>query len=130
MIYPKEGFGVKGGPRTLQIILVFTLTRPKTFTQGRVNASDKYLHWPCVGVKNTCIHCNRISVSVNFFDVFTLIGDLHAVYTAIDTYMHKTGLEQWWVVLTRWLKTNGSFQSSCSENWHENRHETRIEGSH
>jgi hypothetical protein len=48
---------------------------------------------------------------------FTLIGDLHAVYTAIDTYTHKTVLNQWWVVLTRWLKTNGSFQSSSSENW-------------
>jgi hypothetical protein len=49
---------------TLQIILVFTLPHPKTFTQGCVNVFDKYLHWPRVGVKNTCIHCNRISVSV------------------------------------------------------------------
>jgi len=33
---------------TLQIILVFTLTGPKTFTQGCVSVFDKYLHWPCV----------------------------------------------------------------------------------
>ncbi len=79
--------------------------------------APKYLHWPHVGVKNTYTHCNRISVSVNFFDVFTLIGDLPAVYTAIDTYTYKTGLDQWWVVLTCWLKTNASFQSSSSENW-------------
>jgi hypothetical protein len=34
MDIPREGFGVKGGPKagvTLQIILVFTLTGPKTF---------------------------------------------------------------------------------------------------
>jgi hypothetical protein len=30
---------------TLYIILVFTLTWPKTFTQGRVSVCDKYLHW-------------------------------------------------------------------------------------
>jgi hypothetical protein len=29
---------------TLQIILVFTLTRPKTLTKGRVSVFDKYLH--------------------------------------------------------------------------------------
>jgi hypothetical protein len=27
---------------TLQIILVFTLTQPKTFTHGRVNVFEKY----------------------------------------------------------------------------------------
>jgi hypothetical protein len=37
---------------TLQIILVFTLTLPKTFTEGRVSVYDKYLHWPCVSGKN------------------------------------------------------------------------------
>ncbi len=31
---------------TLQIILVFTQTRPKTFTRGHVSVYDKYLHWP------------------------------------------------------------------------------------
>jgi hypothetical protein len=36
---------------TLQIILVFTLTCPKTLTQGRVSVFDKYLHWPRVSVK-------------------------------------------------------------------------------
>jgi hypothetical protein len=36
---------------TLQIILAFTLTCPKTFTQDRVSVFDKYLHWPCVSVK-------------------------------------------------------------------------------
>jgi hypothetical protein len=42
---------------------------------------------------------------------FTLTGDLHAIYTAIDTYTHKTGLDQCWVVLTCRLKTNADFQS-------------------
>ncbi len=32
---------------TLQIILVFTVTRPKTFTQGHVSVLDKYLCCPC-----------------------------------------------------------------------------------
>ncbi len=36
---------------TLQTILVFTLTRPKTFTRGWVSVFDKYLHWPHVSVK-------------------------------------------------------------------------------
>jgi hypothetical protein len=53
---------------TLQIILVFTLARLKTFTQGRVSVFNKYLHWPRVSVKH-----------------------LNAIYTAIDTYMHNTG---------------------------------------
>jgi hypothetical protein len=30
----------------LQIILVFTFTLSKTFTQGHVSVRDKYLHWP------------------------------------------------------------------------------------
>jgi hypothetical protein len=38
---------------TLQIILVFTLTCPKTFTWSRVSVFDRYLHWPRVRVKNT-----------------------------------------------------------------------------
>jgi len=42
---------------TREIILVFTLTCPKTLIGGRVNVFDRYLH------------CNRISVSVNVFDV-------------------------------------------------------------
>ncbi len=36
---------------TLQIILVFTLTRPKTFTWGHVSLFDNYLHWPRVSVR-------------------------------------------------------------------------------
>jgi hypothetical protein len=68
---------------TLQIILVFTLTRPKTFTQGCVSVFDKYLHWPRVSVKKLYIHNNRISVGVN---------NLHALYMAIDTYTHNTSL--------------------------------------
>jgi hypothetical protein len=39
---------------TLQIILAFTHTGPKTFTQDCVSEFDKcnkYLHWPCVSVK-------------------------------------------------------------------------------
>jgi hypothetical protein len=35
---------------TLQIILVFTLTRFKTFTWGCVSVFDKYFHWPCLSV--------------------------------------------------------------------------------
>jgi hypothetical protein len=33
---------------TLQIILVFTLTCPKTLKQPCVSVFDKYLHWHCV----------------------------------------------------------------------------------
>jgi hypothetical protein len=44
------------GRVTLQIILVFTLTCPKTFKEGCVSAFDKYLHWPCVSVKNIYIY--------------------------------------------------------------------------
>jgi len=36
---------------TLQIILVFTLARPKTFTRDHVSVFDKYLHWPHVSAK-------------------------------------------------------------------------------
>jgi hypothetical protein len=35
------------GRASLQIILVFTVTRPKTFTQGHVSVLDKYLCCPC-----------------------------------------------------------------------------------
>jgi len=62
---------------TLQIILVFTLTCPKTFTQGHVSVIDKYLHWLHVIVSviyiyiyiYIYIHCNMISVSVKKLDV-------------------------------------------------------------
>jgi hypothetical protein len=37
---------------TLQIILVFTLTHPKTVTLGCVSVCDKYGHWPRVTIKN------------------------------------------------------------------------------
>jgi hypothetical protein len=33
---------------TSQIILVLTLTCPKTFIRGRVCVFDKYVYWPCV----------------------------------------------------------------------------------
>jgi hypothetical protein len=49
----KEGFGGERRPKdrvTLQIILVFTLSHLKPFTQGRVSVCDKYLHWPHVSV--------------------------------------------------------------------------------
>jgi hypothetical protein len=46
------------GRVTSQIILVFTLTRPKTLTRGRVSV-NKYIY----------IHCNRISVTVKNLDV-------------------------------------------------------------
>jgi hypothetical protein len=58
---------------TLQILLVFTLTQLKTFTQGHVVVCDKYLHWPRVSVRkniytlkqNKC-KCKKIGcVSVN-----------------------------------------------------------------
>jgi hypothetical protein len=35
---------------TLQIILVCTLTHPKTVTYGCAGVFDKYLHWPRVSV--------------------------------------------------------------------------------
>jgi hypothetical protein len=62
---------------TLQIILVFTLTCPKTFTRDRVSVCDKYLYWPCVSVKEYIYtHCNRISVSVKNFG-HICVNDLH-----------------------------------------------------
>jgi len=45
--YPKRKVWGEGRPKdrvSLQIILVFTLTCPKPFTQGRVRVFDKYLH--------------------------------------------------------------------------------------
>jgi hypothetical protein len=54
------GFGVKRRPKdrvTLQIILVATLTHPKTFTQGHVSVSGKYIY----------IHCNKISLTVKIW---------------------------------------------------------------
>jgi hypothetical protein len=55
----------------LQIILVFTLTCPKTFTHG------------CVSVKIWTCKCKS----------FTLIVYLHVVYVAINTYTHNIGLD-------------------------------------
>ncbi len=54
----KDGFGVKGDPKrvTLQIILVFTLIHPKTFTLGLVSLCDRYLHWLRVSVKKKKIY--------------------------------------------------------------------------
>jgi hypothetical protein len=52
----KEGFGGERSPKdrvTSQIILVFTLTHPKTFTRACISVCDKYLHWPHVSVKKT-----------------------------------------------------------------------------
>ncbi len=75
---------------TLQIILVFTLTCPKTFTRGHhVSVFDKYLHWPCVRVffkktlqPNRC-KCKKIGhVSVNDLH-------LHGMYMPyIRRYQH------------------------------------------
>jgi hypothetical protein len=50
------------GRVTLQIILVFTLTWPKTITWDRVSAFDKYLHWP------------RVIVSVKYIYIYTATG--------------------------------------------------------
>ncbi len=50
----KEGFGVKGGPKTvvtLQIILVIYTYTSQNIYMGRVSVYDKYLHWPRVSVK-------------------------------------------------------------------------------
>jgi hypothetical protein len=35
---------------TLQIVLILTLTRSKTFPGDYISVLDKYLHWPCVNV--------------------------------------------------------------------------------
>jgi hypothetical protein len=78
---------------TLQIILVFTLTPPKTFTRGRVSLFDKYLDWPHVNIKQIytlqedkckCKKFGRVSVN------HTLTQDLLTIYTAIDTYTYNT----------------------------------------
>jgi hypothetical protein len=71
---------------TLQIILVLTFTRPKSFTQGGVSVFDKYLHWPLCKCKSKNIYiytlqhdkckCKKIEcVSVNDLD-------LHEIYTS------------------------------------------------
>ncbi len=78
------------GKVTLQILLVFTLTCPKTFTWGHLSVFDKYLHWlhGSVSAKREKNSANRISAIVKNLDKcksFTLTWDLHAVYTAIDT---------------------------------------------
>jgi len=56
---------------TLQIILVLTLTHPKTFTRGHVNVFDKYLHWFQVSVivKKKKKHYNTINVCVKSLDL-------------------------------------------------------------
>ncbi len=51
---PQRRVWGEGRPKdrvTLQIILVFTLTHPKTFTWGHVSVFDKYLHWLHVSEK-------------------------------------------------------------------------------
>jgi hypothetical protein len=57
---------------TLGITLVYTLTRPKTFTHDHVSVFDKYLHWP---------HLNIFKI---MYKIYT------PIYTTIDTYMHNT----------------------------------------
>ncbi len=115
---------------TLQIVLVFTLTGPKTFTRGCVNVFDIYLHWPRVGVKNTYIHCNRISVHVKFFDVYDL--HLHGIYmpyiqllTLRPTRLVWTSVGWFSFIASPVLNENRLVRID-----HEDRHETRIEGSH
>ncbi len=71
---------------TLQMILVFTLTHPKTFTKGHVSVCDKYLHWPHVSVKNIYIPSNRISVSVNDLHLYWI----HTSYVWLLTLTRKT----------------------------------------
>jgi hypothetical protein len=79
---------------TLQIILVLTLTCPKTFTRGCVSVFEKYLDGLCVSVSviyiyiyihththtHTHTHSNMISVNVKKLDV-------------IYTYTHNIGLD-------------------------------------
>jgi len=64
---------------------IYTYTHQNIYW-GRVSVFDKYLHWPCVSVKNT------IYIYIYIEDkckskLFTL--DLHVVYIAIDTYTHN-----------------------------------------
>jgi hypothetical protein len=60
---------------TLQIILVFTLTCLKTFTQGCVSVKNIYT------LQQDKCKCKKIGhVNVN---------DLHAIYRTIDTYAYK-----------------------------------------
>jgi hypothetical protein len=82
----------------VQIILVFTLTLPKTLTQGHVSVCDKYLHSPHVSGVKIYIHCNRISVSViKFGHVNVNDLHLHQIYTPyiwLLTLTRKTLLVQ------------------------------------
>ncbi len=69
--FERRSFGGERRPKdkvTLQIIFVFRLTCPKTFTRGHVSVFDKYLYWPCVRVFKKK-HCNWIGVGVKKLDM-------------------------------------------------------------
>jgi hypothetical protein len=92
-------FGGERRPKdkvTLQIILGFTLTLPKTFTQGRVSVCDKYLHWPCISVIKIYIHCKRISLSVIKFGRVS-VHDLHLhwICTSYIWLLTRTHAQHW-----------------------------------
>ncbi len=81
----KEGLDSEKRPNdrvTLWLILIYTLTRPKTFTQGHISVLEKYLHWPCVKINKY-----KIIYTLKVWTWFTLTWDLHALYTAIDNLM-------------------------------------------
>jgi hypothetical protein len=87
---PQRRVWSEGRPKdrvTLQIILVFILTHPKTFTWGHVSVFDKYLHWLNVSGKiNKYIHCNKISLSVKKFECVS-VNDLHT-YMRFTCHIH------------------------------------------
>jgi hypothetical protein len=66
----------------VQIILVFTLTLPKTLTQGHVSVCDKYFTLASCKCIEKYRHCNRISVSMIKFGR-VIVNDLHLhwIYT-------------------------------------------------
>jgi hypothetical protein len=92
----KEGFGVKGGPKTrvtLQIILVFTLTFTCT---SCVSVFDKYLHWPSISVNIYIYTLQQDKCKCKKFG-HVGVNDLHlhwiyTPYIQLLTFTHTTML--------------------------------------
>jgi hypothetical protein len=76
---------------TLQIILVFTVAHPKTFTLGHVSVFDKYLHWPhiSVSVKKKTLQQDKCNHKRFGHDDLPL-HEIHMLYVQLLTLTHTT----------------------------------------
>jgi hypothetical protein len=95
---PEEGFGWKEAQREGDFTNNFSIYTymPKNIYMGPLKCIWQIFtlaSGECKCEKKKKL-CNRISAIVKNLDKcksFTLTWDLHAVYTAIDTYTHNTG---------------------------------------